>query len=177
MASTAKVIHRVHTCALLLVAAVLGTRPGARAQVQNEPSQPATASTQDAGASVKQDVPYGMADGHPLLLDVYLPDAHTDLRPAVVLIHGGGWTSFDKETMSRMASFLARSGFVAFSVDYRLFHGNINLWPSQLDDVQRAVRWIRAHAATYSVDPNHIGAFGHSAGRTVGSLAGDGNNS
>jgi len=51
--------------------------------------------------------------------------------------------------MQTMGMFLARSGFVAFSVDYRLFHEKEreNPWPVQLDDVQRAVRWIRANAA------------------------------
>jgi acetyl esterase/lipase len=105
-------------------------------------------------------------------LDVYEPSEHSDLRPAIVLIHGGSWTSFDKGTMRNMAAFLARSGFVAFSVDYRLFHGTENLWPAQLDDVQRAVRWIRANAAKYRVDPDHIGAFGHSAGAQLAALLG-----
>jgi acetyl esterase/lipase len=74
--------------------------------------------------------------------------------------------------MRGMGSFLARSGFVAFSVDYRLFHGSENLWPAQLDDVQRAVRWIRANSAKYHVDPDHIGAFGHSAGAQLAALLG-----
>ena len=113
-----------------------------------------------------------MAGGHPLLLDIYEPAEHSDLRPAIVLIHGGGWTSFDKGTMRNMSAFLARSGFVAFSVDYRLLHGTENLWPAQLDDVQRAVRWIRANALKYRVDPDHIGAFGHSAGAQLAALVG-----
>lgn len=74
--------------------------------------------------------------------------------------------------MRGMGEFLARSGFVAFSVDYRLFHGNENRWPAQLDDVQRAVRWVRANAAKYDVDPGHIGAFGHSAGAQLAALLG-----
>ena len=74
--------------------------------------------------------------------------------------------------MSRMATFLARAGFVAASVDYRLLRGNENRWPAQLDDVQRAVRWLRANAAKYNIDPNHIGAFGHSAGAQLAALLG-----
>jgi acetyl esterase/lipase len=110
-----------------------------------------------------------------LLLDIYEPtDAGAHPRPAVLLIHGGGWTSFDKSTMRNMGKFLARSGFVAFSVDYRLLQGTDNRWPAQLDDVQRAVRWVRANAAKYGVDPDHIGAFGHSAGRAIGGVAGHG---
>ncbi len=132
---------------------------------------------------MQEDVSYGTVEGHSLLLDVYQPaDRSSDRLPAVVLIHGGGWASFDKSTMRAMGMFLARSGFVAFSVDYRLFHpaenhGSTsqaaqNPWPAQLDDVQRAVRWIRANAAKYHVDPDHIGAFGHSAGAQLGALLG-----
>ncbi len=120
--------------ALFLTAAMLGVTPGIAAQTA--PANPLS--------SVQQDVPYGTAGGHPLLLDIYEPiEQSPDLHPAVVLIHGGGWTSFDKSTMHSMGMFLARCGFVAFSVDYRLQHGKENLWPAQLDDVQRAVRWRR----------------------------------
>jgi acetyl esterase/lipase len=74
--------------------------------------------------------------------------------------------------MKGMAEFLARSGFVAVSVDYRLFRGNENRWPAQLDDVQLAVRWLRANAKKYNIDPDHIGAFGHSAGAQLAALLG-----
>jgi acetyl esterase/lipase len=113
--------------------------------------------------SVDENVSYSSTD--PVLrLDVYKPiGAAPAPRPAVLLIHGGGWTGLEKSTMQGLGSFLARHGYVAFSVDYRLFADGKNSWPAQLDDVQRAVRWIRANAAKYDVDPNHIGAFGHSA--------------
>ena len=122
--------------------------------------------------SVEQNVSYSATD--PVLrLDVYKPaGAATAPRPAVILIHGGGWTSFDKSTMQSMGNFLARRGYVAFSVDYRLFNDGKNPWPTQLDDVQRAVRWVRANAAKYTVDPDHIGAFGHSAGGQLAALLG-----
>jgi acetyl esterase/lipase len=131
------------------------------------------ASPSDANVSVHENVAYGTINGHDLLLDVYEPvDAGTRPRPAVLLIHGGGWSSFDKSTMRNMGKFLARSGIVAFSVDYRLLQGTNNRWPAQLDDVQRAVRWVRANAAKYGVDPDHIGAFGHSAGAQLAALLG-----
>jgi acetyl esterase/lipase len=120
--------------------------------------------------SVDENVPYGPG---PLRLDVYRPEsAGSDRHPAVILIHGGGWTSFDKSTMKAMGQFLARSGFVAFSVDYRLFHEGENRWPAQLDDVQRAVRWVRANAEKYGVNAEKIGAFGHSAGAQLAALLG-----
>jgi acetyl esterase/lipase len=120
--------------------------------------------------TVEENVSYGPGV---LRLDVYRPDDSVSAnRPAIVLIHGGGWTSFDKSLMKGLGQFLARSGFVAFAIDYRLFHGTENRWPAQLDDVQRAVRWIRANSAKYGVDRQRIGAFGHSAGAQLASLLG-----
>ena len=122
--------------------------------------------------SVEENISYSATD--PVLrLDVYKPaGTATAPRPAVILIHGGGWTSFDKSTMQALGNFLARQGYVAFSVNYRLFQEGKNPWPAQLDDVQRAVRWIRANAAKYNIDPDHIGAFGHSAGAQLAALLG-----
>jgi acetyl esterase/lipase len=99
-------------------------------------------------------------------------DSGSKPRPAVVMIHGGGWSEGDKQGLSAMASFLARWGFVVINVNYRLFNGKQNRWPAQLDDVQMAVRWLRANAAKYNVDPNRIGAFGHSAGAQLAALLG-----
>ncbi len=146
----------------------------ARQQHTPSPAQAERARSNSSEVTFQQDVPYGSANGAELRLDVYQPVQHaSDARgPAVVLIHGGGWTSFDKSTMRGMGEFLARSGFVGFSVDYRLFQGAENRWPAQLDDVQRSIRWIRAHASKYGVNPERIGAFGHSAGAQLAALLG-----
>jgi len=125
------------------------------------------------GVTVAENVVYAVVNGSELHLDIYQPaDRGTAPVPAVLLIHGGGWISFDKSTMRGMGQFLARSGFVAFAVDYRLFQGTQNRWPAQLDDVQRAVRWVRAHAAQYRVNAERLGAFGHSAGAQLAALLG-----
>jgi len=129
--------------------------------------QPATPSVR-----VDENIVYGTANGTVLHLDVFAPPASGEKHPAVVLIHGGGWSSFDKSTMQGMGQFLARHGFVAFAVDYRLYHDGLNRWPAQLDDVQRAVRWVRASAGHYEVNPERIGAFGHSAGGQLAALLG-----
>jgi acetyl esterase/lipase len=148
----------------------------AQASSARTPAAPQAASPAAAELNpiVVPDVLYATVDGTPLHLDVYEPaDRDHETRPAVILIHGGGWTRFDKSTMRGMGLFLARSGFVAFSVDYRLFQPPAtNRWPAQLDDVQRAVRWVRANAAKYEVNPDRIGAFGHSAGAQLASLLG-----
>jgi acetyl esterase/lipase len=165
-------------CVLFLTVAMLGATPAVRAQLppsapSQSPAQSAATPTENPSTSVQQDIPYGTAGGHPLLLDIYQPgERSTGPRPAVLLLHGGGWTVGDKGNMRTMGMFLARCGFVSFAVDYRLMHGSENLWPAQLDDVQRAVRWIRANAAKYGVDPDHIGVFGHSAGAQLAALLG-----
>ncbi len=120
-----------------------------------------------------ENVVYAKVNGSELHVDIYEPaQTSADPRPAVILIHGGGWIAFDKSTMRGMGGFLSRAGFVAFAVDYRLFKAGENRWPAQLDDVQRAVRWVRANASKYGVDPDHIGAFGHSAGAQLAALLG-----
>lgn len=124
--------------------------------------------------AVEQAVVYASVNGEDLHLDIYHPGGHavSELRPAIVLLHGGGWTSYDKSNMRLMGEFLGRHGYLAFAVDYRLFHDKESRWPAQLDDVQRSVRWIRANAAKYGVNPKLIGAFGHSAGAQLAALLG-----
>lgn len=113
-------------------------------------------------ALAHQDVLYGTAGGERLLLDVYDAGRSRSARPALVLVHGGAFRAGDKAMYAPLASALARMGYVAFSVNYRL--APRHTYPAALDDVQRAVRWIRAHAARFGVDPARVGALGHSAG-------------
>ncbi len=114
--------------------------------------------------AVDLDVPYAMTGRGPIRLDVYRPRGATTPRPAILLIHGGGWVGGDKAEQADMADHFARAGFVAFAVNYRLATDDASRYPAPVDDVQRAVRWVRAHAREYGVDPARVGAFGHSAG-------------
>lgn len=118
---------------------------------------------------MRRDVEYGTANGKRLLLDAYLPPSSPDRsRPAVVMIHGGGWRVGDKGSWAPEAERLAGRGWVAFSVDYRL--DEPSPFPGEVDDVQAAVRWVRAHAGEYGVDPARIGALGESAGGHLAAL-------
>lgn len=121
------------------------------------------------------DVAYGEANGMSLVLDVYSPPAREAPRPAVVLIHGGGWSvGVERWVNEEPAQELARAGYVAFNIDYRLMDGTPghNVWPAQLDDVQRAVRWVRANAAAYGVDPARIASYGGSSGGQLAAMLG-----
>ncbi len=161
----------MHRLISLLVSGWLATVVAAALTQQQKPST--IQETGNGQVSVKENIAYGSVNGFELRLDVYEPAGErTQISPAVLLIHGGGWTSLDKSTMRGMGQFLARSGLVAFAVDYRLFKGKESRWPAQLDDVQRAVRWVRANAAQYGVNPERIGAFGHSAGAQLAALLG-----
>jgi acetyl esterase/lipase len=160
---------------LFLASLVLGSAGHLTAQQTTPPPTPPVAANSEPAdpVSIQEDVEYGTQAGDKLLLDIYQPARPASKpRPAVVMIHGGSWMTLDKSTMRPMGNFLARSGFVAFSINYRLLDGSKNRWPAQLDDLQRAVRWLRANAAKYNLDPNHIGAFGHSAGAQLAALLG-----
>ncbi|MDD5198863.1 MAG: alpha/beta hydrolase [Terrimicrobiaceae bacterium] len=82
----------------------------------------------------------------------------------MILVHGGGWSGGDKRDFHDVAAGLARQGYVTFSINYRLATETANRWPAQLDDAQRAVRWVRANTSRYGVDPQRLGAIGGSAG-------------
>lgn len=125
-----------------------------------------------------QSVPYGQAPGLPswqqrLYLDLVLPESPLPRRrPAVVFFHGGGWEAGTKEEVMTpwYGPLLAAHGFVVASVGYRL--SQVSKFPAQLHDAKAAVRWLRAQATDYNIDPDRIGALGASAGAHLAALLG-----
>ena len=107
-----------------------------------------------------------------MLLDAFRPNGELKTRPAILFVHGGGWSGGDKKDFRDLAIGATNAGYATFSVGYRLATEKTNKYPAQIDDVQRAVRWIRAHAARFGVDPNRIGALGASAGGHLVALLG-----
>jgi acetyl esterase/lipase len=148
----------------------LGSHVGHAGVQETTPSVPQDAIEQE------RDVVYGEADGQELLLDIARPPARDTPRAAVLLFHGGAWMvgTAGRESMAQPAMALAEDGYVAFNVEYRLTGdpAGDHRWPAQLDDVQRAVRWVRANADRYGVDPDRVGAYGHSAGGHLAALLG-----
>jgi acetyl esterase/lipase len=104
-------------------------------------------------------------------------DAGARPRPGIVVIHGGGWLEGDKSSFAsrehgvpgNIVDFAAL-GFVAVTINYRL--SREAPFPAALEDCKNAVRWLRAHAKDYNLDPNHIGAYGNSAGGHLALLLG-----
>jgi acetyl esterase/lipase len=138
--------------------------------------------------TVQHDVVYGNApdaQGNPvdLKLDLYQPAGDTiTKRPAILWIHGGGFTTGDKSTVAARATFFAKLGYVAAAINYRLLSptgcgGNPDPTPVCQDaalgaqhDAQAAVRWLRKNAATYKIDTNRIVSGGGSAGAVTSLL-------
>jgi acetyl esterase/lipase len=120
-----------------------------------------------ATIKIINDVAYG-AHGARNSLDLYLPDAEAGPHPMVICIHGGGWAGGDKKAYAWLGEALAQRGFAAASITYRFAPE----WraPAQMDDVQRAVRWLRKNAAQYNVNPERFGALGGSAGGHLASF-------
>jgi acetyl esterase/lipase len=110
---------------------------------------------------ITRDVAYGQGGGHPLYLDIYRPLIPIATpTPAVIWIHGGGWSVGDK--YPSQVTLMAKAGFFCVSINYRL-SGEAR-FPAALEDAKCAVRWLRANAADYQVDPGAIGVWGGSAG-------------
>lgn len=128
--------------------------------------------SQEASLDEKLNVEYGTAAGQKLQLDIFRPKGIKAPRPMVICVHGGGWTSGNRKDFHLLARALAHAGYVAVCPSYRLVKNGTNNHPAQIDDVQRAVRWMRAHAQELQGDPNRVGAIGASAGGHLVSLLG-----
>jgi acetyl esterase/lipase len=87
-------------------------------------------------------------------------------RPAVLLIHGGGWSGGQASSFNSRCVDLAKHGFVAATVEYRLAKADdaTSRWPAQIDDVRAAFTWLHARADALNIDAAHICAYGESAG-------------
>ena len=129
-----------------------------------------SATTIADGVEFVRGITFGEADGQPLLLDLAQPKDGAGQFPALVFVHGGGWAAGDRSAYHGMLLGCAKLGIVCVSVDYRL--APRYRFPSQLEDVKCAVRWVRANAAKYHVDAARIGAVGGSAGAHLVGLLG-----
>lgn len=113
------------------------------------------------------DLPY-VRDGHERhVLDLYLPDSSTP-APVVIWVHGGGWDAGDKKNSP--ARRLVDRGYAVASINYR--YSRHAIFPAQIHDVKAAVRFLRANAGEYNLDPDRFAAWGASAGGHLVALLG-----
>ncbi len=120
----------------------------------------------------ERDVTYCTLDGVELKMDIYRPQSSTAPTPALLYVHGGGWTGGDKrsgEGIRDIPDLLAR-GYLVAAVNYRL--APRYKFPAMIEDVKCAVRFLRANAERFSINPEKIGAWGGSAGGHLVALLG-----
>ena len=108
------------------------------------------------------DIVYARNGDREMLLNLYHPKNQKEKLPAIVCIHGGGWAKGKRVHAAHIAQALAARGFVTVSIDYRL-SGEAK-FPAQIEDAKAAVRWLRANAEKWKINPDAIGATGSSAG-------------
>ncbi len=123
------------------------------------------------GTAIRFDtnIVFGKGGTTELRLDLVMPLGEGPF-PAIVCLHGGGWIGGERRQMKQTIEALAQRGYVAVSPDYRL--APRHRFPAQIEDCKAAVRWLRANAEKYHVNPQRIGAFGFSAGGHLACLLG-----
>ncbi|MBX7221075.1 MAG: alpha/beta hydrolase [Blastocatellia bacterium] len=137
----------------------IGSIPAARSMAQG--GQPQTI----------RNIEFGRVNNVPLLLDLYLPQNPAGPLPVVVWIHGGGWTSGDKSLATTSVQVQQTSrGYAVASINYRL--SGTAKFPAQIEDCKAAIRWLRANAGKYGLNPDRIGVWGSSAGGHLVALLG-----
>jgi acetyl esterase/lipase len=114
------------------------------------------------GVTFEKGIEYSNPDNQHLQLNMARPTDGKGPFPAIVCIHGGGFRAGTREGFNRLCIQLAEQGYVAVTVTYRL--APKYQFPAAVHDVKAAVRWMRANAEKYNVDPNRIGTTGGSAG-------------
>ncbi|HWB11054.1 MAG TPA: alpha/beta hydrolase [Pirellulales bacterium] len=122
-----------------------------------------------AGFVAEYDVKYVPDGDEAQSLDVYFPESKTDKRlPLLIWIHGGGWAAGSK-AQPPFLNQLER-GYVVASIEYRF--SQKAKFPAQIQDCQAAIRWLRANAEKYGIDPDRVGVGGGSAGGHLAALVG-----
>ncbi|MCX7917045.1 MAG: alpha/beta hydrolase [bacterium] len=119
---------------------------------------------------IVKDVVYGEVDGVKLYLDIIKPKEISSKMPVIVFVHGGGWKSGDKQGGTYRLIPFAQKGYFCVSINYRL--SNVAKFPAQIEDCKCAIRFLRANAEKYNIDPDKIGAWGPSAGGHLVALLG-----
>lgn len=121
------------------------------------------------GVKATPGVTYARYGTREMKLDLFSP-VGKGARPAVIVVHGGAWITGRYTMENPFAAELARRGYVAATVEYRL--SNEAKYPAQIHDLKAAVRYLRANAARYGIDPQRIAAVGASSGGHLVALLG-----
>ena len=157
---------RLNRCALVLL---IGLAASAASAQESQPRRPGGGGLAlPEGTKEVLDVAYVKGGGASQSLDLFVPPNANKPMPLVIWIHGGGWQKGDKGQCP--AKVMTRFGYVVASINYRLSQEAI--FPAQINDCKAAVRWLRAHADEYHIDPDRVGVWGASAGGHLVALLG-----
>src|SRR5688500_13805171 len=126
----------------------------------------AATACQSDSYGVTENLAYDSSIGYDGTFDCYEPNSDSGRidRPAILAIHGGAWRGGDKAWGEQFAKEFCPYGYVVFSINYRLSSRPNGTWPAQIQDVQKALKHIRANARRYRIDPTRIASLGVSAG-------------
>jgi len=160
------------TAAALFALAMLPSSANADEKTKTKSATKALAAGQaevklTAGVKLERDISYIPDGDKAQRLDIYLPEkASQKPLPLVVHIHGGGWQGGSKFPCP--VEGMAAKGYAVASIEYRF--SQKARFPAQIQDCQAAIRWLRANAKTYNIDPEHVGVIGGSAGGHLSAL-------
>ena len=119
--------------------------------------------TADGGrVTIEEGVVFGTGGGRDLKCDIFTPPGNPNRAPAILLLHGGGWSGGDRSQLRGYGILLGRLGYVCVASEYRL--SGEETWPAQIHDSKAALRWMRANAGRLGIDPARIAVSGNSAG-------------
>jgi acetyl esterase/lipase len=151
-------------------------KPAVAAAVVSTDQFPKLHASYPGGVTGHPDLVYSTPQGfRPVTLDLYTPTKGGGPKPLVIYVHGGGWMGGTARNAAAYANFpavladLASRGYVVASLNYRL--GGEAKWPAATEDVDAAIRWLKAHAADYGIDKSRVAIWGGSAGGQLAALA------
>jgi acetyl esterase/lipase len=132
----------------------------------------AGASAQDKKPKIDihKDLVYGKGGDDELKLDLAMPGEGAGPFPVIVCIHGGGWKGGKRQDLTKLMETAAEKGYVGVTISYRFTPAA--KFPAQIEDCKAAIRWLRANAKKYKINPDRIGVVGFSAGAHLACLLG-----
>ncbi len=160
---------KTSVCRLLMALSALAATAQERGGARPSPAAGRAAAVPE-GVTAYRDLSYA-TNGHARQkLDLYVPDKPAAPLPLIIWVHGGGWQNGGKDGCPPLRQGFPARGYAVASLDYRL--SGDALFPAQIEDCKAAVRWLRAHAQAYGLNPDRFGVWGSSAGGHLVALLG-----
>ncbi len=161
--------HTTPTVPLGWLAALLLFAPDLSAQI-SAPKGSILPARVPEGTKAHRDLAYVENGDERHKLDLFVPEKANGPLPLIIWVHGGGWQNGSKEGCPPLRDGYTERGYAVASINYRL--SGHAVFPAQIEDCKAAIRWLRAHAKEYNLDPQRFGVWGSSAGGHLVALIG-----